>query len=305
MPSVGPFFEDGREAMVGLWENGDTQEVVAIDDSFRVRWSIPVTKDGPRRRAEVAVVGERIAWARGTHVIHVLDLASGTQVRTVRGPEDTAALCPDPARAGKLLAIGAQGTRTSIDLDTGTVEDTSASLRCPDPSAPHGRALTAEAALPKPGHGRALPAAVALPEPPPGHELGPIRWAEVPGTIALADGAIGVAYVVKRPGFPMDDLLGFDVADGKVRWSEPLQHGLVLALDMRDPEVVLLHDVSGEVRVSAVGMRSGGLRWETRLPCRGTGLRVEYSRVFVLAGQALLVLDRSSGRIAHTVGRCH
>jgi hypothetical protein len=28
MPVVGPFFEDGREAMIGLWEDGDTQVVL-------------------------------------------------------------------------------------------------------------------------------------------------------------------------------------------------------------------------------------------------------------------------------------
>ena len=288
LPLVGPFFGEHREDLVGVGGDSRRLVILAIDgETLRERWSSAAGADEAGRTTQLTVVGQRVVWARGTRAIHVLDLATGSPLRTLRVAEHATALCPDPGDPTRALVVGEGGAHTSLDLETGAVSAAPGTARCLDLAEPVARPLRARDTVP------AAPA---------GHELGAIRWAAPGDAVALAEGHLGVAFVVPRPGFPIDALLGFGVAEGDVRWSTPFDHPRVSAIDVDRGPVVVLLDRNTATHLAALDASTGALQWETPVGGPAEVFRLGPTRAYVMVESALLIFDRRMGRLVHTAG---
>ena len=299
-PLTGPWLGEQNEDLLGLMHDSDvhTTSLVAIDgESFRIAWSVR----GSGGSIRFATVGGRVVWTVGDGKAHVLDVRTGGALREIALDDQTQALCPHPASPGRVLHVGANGTRAALDLESGAAARDTGSAACPDLSKDNLRLAT-------PAGERAL-----LPRMPDGIQA---RLGLDSRLSVLFDGSIGVLYAVKYPGFPVPVLVGFDRKSRRVLWSTLLAEPSgnppqVVTFDVSNGQAVaLLHGSKPRIALAAIETATGKLSWTTEVPCESSALRITPSRAYVRGRTQLYVFDRKTGRHLRSIGRevkplCH
>jgi len=238
-----------------------------------------------------AVAGGRVVVTDTSMVAHVLELASGKEVGSVKLTDHAQRVCSEPAGDHVWIKV-ADGHNVVIDLQSVRASSAPAPMFCSFKEAP--------ACDGEPG------ACVdAYPAP------------QVSGFVAdrvFHEGNLGVALGAKSPGTRAPMLAGFDVATSKVNWSVPvasagispsplwpaaqLANGsfyVVYALNTLDGAMVARFDVATGKRV-----------WEARLPrANGTAneeIVVTPTRVYVPHWTWLDIFNLADGTHVGTVG---
>jgi PQQ-like domain len=296
-PLTGPWLSEQNEDLLGLMRDpsATTASLVAIDgDSFRIAWSAPVGSTDGARQARIVAAGGRVVWARGDGKAHIHDVRTGRALHEITLDDSVKSLCPHPESPGRVLHVGAHGTRASIDLETGEVVPDTGSAACPNPSQDPRLATPADERDPMPK----LPAGIQA-------RTGFMSDAK---SGVLFDGPLGVLDAVKYPGFPVPVLVGFDRESRRVRWSTPLAESSgeppsVATFDVSNGQVVaLLRRAKPKVALAAIETATGEPSWTTEVPCEGRAMRLTPSRAYVKGMVQLHVFDRKTGRRLRSIG---
>jgi hypothetical protein len=214
-------------------------------------------------------------------------------MRTIRVDDGAAGLCPHPAEKGRVLYVGAHGLHASIDLEAGTAGADPGTSACPTKGEPSARLVTAPAGLP--------PAPV-------GTEFQKIHMSGGSRAWALAHANQGLAVAIRSVGFPIPSIVGFGLADRKVRWSTPLgQPGApsptVRALDADGGQVAVFLNGDKAARLAFLDVETGAVQWEAPVPCEAHAFMLGPERVYAMGKVQLHVFDRRSGRLLHSIGQ--
>lgn len=294
----------GGEAIIGRLRGDDDQLFVGAFDgaTLALRW-----KAGPYgtyaqgyQATHFAVSGAHVVVSDAHSVVHVLDLETGKDARTVTLTDKVDVICP---RAAERVWISQVDKRTvDVDVTTGTTTDApSAPAGCE--TSPFGHAALV-AAMFGPGAGvtRDLP--------------------KIPGFKNSreldADSAV-VLLGEKSPGTATPMIVGLDPNSLAVRWQEPVpsvdlatvrtggfDHGKNAAV--HHDRVIVTYGVGEKSwHVAAIDAKSGARQWDVVLrPIFAVdwlqGVTCTDTRVYIVRMQTVDVLDATSGKAVGTIG---
>lgn len=245
----------------------------------------------------LAVAGDRVAVTDFRSTLHVLDVATGKELRSVRLSDRAQSVCA-PADGRKQVWVEVvDRNHQIIDLDSGKAEAAARPAWCRSGgSLFHGcagaRASCSEetkSAPKQPGFGADL---------------------------VFTDGSTAVATGHKEPGTRTPMVIGFDTTSKTVAWStmvpaDPASFG---GLENSAGDLVAgrffttygLNDQKGS-RLVSLDAKSGARRWDVAVPRSESGsgvagLTATSTRVYVPHWTWLDVFDAASGKHLGTVG---
>jgi outer membrane protein assembly factor BamB len=284
----------GREAFLGrvrASHDGDQLSIVLVDaEKVSFLWRTPHLgsySDG-YRSTWFAVAGEKVVASDHKGTLHLLDLATGKEEKTLSVTDKIEGLC---AREGTEVFVSLADDRHQIvDAAAGTLRDASAAER----KVCKPRSRGAERELPK----------------------GVPRIEGFDPRSSHVDGGVAVIGGVKRPGTRLPEAVGFDAATWKQLWRGPV--GEVDRAQIRDlsetyddlaaGRYVAVYGVGQDGwRVAAFDATAGTRLWDTLLqPIFAVdsidGIVAMKDRVLITRTSSLDVLDAKTGKLVGTVG---
>ncbi len=251
----------------------------------------------------VSVVGREVVVTDFRTNVHVYDLSSGHELRSIKLTDRAKSMCP--AVDGKPLVWieVADEKNVLVDVDAGRV--TAAASRptwCPD-----GRALSNDCR----GWLRRGPQRIECRGP----ELAP-KVSGVEATNVVEEGDVAVALGRKHPGTAVPLAVGFDPKTKTVHWQKPAASGDPASVAEASTTMDALADgrfvtpyqlTSRGWHLTALDARSGQRLWDVPLqPLIGAdepqGFTLSGSRVYVLRSASVEVYDAKSGTLVDVVG---
>lgn len=290
----------GRYVILDL--NGDSSQTLFVGGfsgaTFERAW-----KAGPYGTlsegvgaTHLAVAGDRIAVTDYRMAVHVLDAATGKELRTLRLSDRARSMCsPSDARKQVWIEV-VDGNSQVVDLDAGKAEPLAKRPAWCRGGASHECAGTRAAC--SDDRNRA-PKQVGF------------------GTdLVFSEGNAAVAVGHKEPGTRTPMAMGFDAVRGVAAWTATIPTDPASVSGIPDPSGDLvegrfftsysLGNQKGS-RLVSFDARSGVRRWDVEVP-RGSagsgveGLTATATRVYVPHWTWLDVFDAGSGKLLGTVG---
>jgi PQQ-like domain len=244
----------------------------------------------------LAVAGDRIAVTDYRLALHVLDAATGKELRTLRLSDRARDMCsPTDARKQVWIEV-ADGNNLVVDLDAGKAESAAKRPAWCRGGASHECAGTRAAC--SDDRNRAP------------------KQAGFGTDLVFSEGNVSVAVGHKEPGTRTPMALGFDASRGAVAWTATIPADPTSVSGMPDPSGDLaegrfytsysLGSQKGS-RLVSFDARSGARRWDVEVP-RGSagsgveGLTATATRVYVPHWTWIDVFEAGSGKLLGTVG---
>lgn len=286
VPRPGSFLGDSTEDFVGAFRlDGDRVELFAVDGAtLKVVWRVPIPKaKDMEHQLRFSVVHSFVAWTVRDHTIHVLDAATGSELRVIELSADTVIdrLCPAQTNNARMLAPTTSGYDAIVYLDSGREANNSGLY--PRPACP----------------------LVPVVRKPPDATLRGLRKGLAP--VSAPELVYQPGFLVARPDGAENErvLVGLDEL-GKPIGERPLP-GLVTvrSVDRWDDGFFVFGNTSSPPRsaVLAVPLGSDAPGWSTTLPCPASRFVTTSSRIYALSDTLQLhVLDRETGKLLATFG---
>lgn len=285
-PRTGAFLGDATEDFVGAFTTEDRRtELFAVDGAtLQIAWRAEVPGVSYMdHQLRFTVVQGFVAWTTQDHRLHVLDAATGAELRVIELGHDVVIdrLCGPRTNDDSLLVPTKSGYDAIVHLASGRESNNSGLY--PRPACP----IVAPVIAPPPRVLSELPGALS-PAPAPEHVYRP-------------------GHLVARPR--RDEgarvLLALDDR-GDVTWERTLPElRAVRDVQRQAEQLFVLGDSTSPPRsaVVAVAARTGELAWTTPLPCPASTFVTSPTRVYALTdGLQLHVLDAASGKLLGTFG---
>jgi uncharacterized Zn-finger protein len=235
--------------------------------------------------------------------LHVYDLASGHETRTLKLTDRAKAMCASPDGKPRVWIQMSDEKNVVFDADTGTTTLASRPAWCPNVS------ISGEDCRGWLKRGDFRPGC-----------RGPENAPKVPGFEAdnvIEEGDLAVALGKKHPGTPTPLVVGFDPKTRAVRWQQPLASGDQAGVEASSTS--LMDALAGgrfaaPYKVTSKGIyftafdaRSGQRLWDVALePQIGIdtpeGFAMSAARVYVMRTSSLEVYDGKTGTLVGTLG---
>jgi hypothetical protein len=309
---VGETSPDGPEGFVGrVRSRGDDTLWIAAFEGTKLA---QVWKAGPfgtysqgYQSTFTAVVGRSVLVTDYRATLHVFDLASGREVRSLKLTDRAKAMCTSPGGEARVWLEMSDEKDVLVDADAGTLTPTARPTWCPDLWAAsddcRGWLKRGE---PRPGCK--------------GAESAP-KVSGFEAENVIVEGDLAVALGKKHPGSALPVAVGFDPKTKTVRWQESLAPGDQTTVE-ESSTTSLMDALSGGRFVApyvlnagaskgwhftAIDARSGRRLWDVALRSligveEPEGFSLSPARVYVMRTSSLEVYEAKTGALVGTIG---
>jgi outer membrane protein assembly factor BamB len=250
-----------------------------------------------------AVVGRSVVVTDYRANLHVYDVDTGHETRTVKLTDRARGMCSAAAAKSRVWIEMSDEKNVLFDVDTGTSTPSSRPAWCPEGESSGDCRGWLTRGAPRPG--------CAGPEGAP--KVGGFQAVNV-----IEDGDTGVALGKKHPGTALPIAVGFDPRTKAVRWQQPVASGDPAAAAESSATSVMDALAGGRFVVpyeitskgwhfTAFDARSGQRIWDVPLPSalgmdNPEGFSLSGARVYVMRTSSLEVYDAKTGALVGTLG---
>jgi hypothetical protein len=252
----------------------------------------------------MAVVGRDVVVTDYRANVHLYDLATGKESRTLKLSDRAKRMCPSPDGAAKVFIAVTDTKDVLLDVDAGTMTPSPRPAWCADRWAGSNDCrgwLTRGA--PRPDCK--------------GAELSPkVSGFGAKNTVVVGD--LGVAMGIKEPGTAVPMAVGFDPATKAVRWQQVVASGDQADVDTNTTISLMDDMVAGRFVtpysrtskgwfLTAFDARTGQRIWDVPLqPSIGAsypeGFSLSETRAYTMRNSSLEVYDARTGALVGVVG---
>jgi uncharacterized Zn-finger protein len=308
-PPIPAAVGSGAEGFVGRIRvrGEDTLWIAAFDGSKLA----PIWKAGPLgtytqgyQSTFTSVVGRVVVVTDYRAKVHVYDLASGHETRTIALTDRAKAMCPSPDGKARVWLEMSDEKNVLVDADLGTSTLAPRPAWCPEPSSTiddcRGWLKRGAPRLSCKG-----------PE-------GAPKVNSFEAKNVVEDGDLAVVLGRKHPGTGVPIAVGFDPKTKAVRWEQPVASGDQTSV--AEANVTSIMDALAGGRFvapyeltskgwhfTAFDARSGQRLWDVPLQSligveQPEGFALSASRVYVMRTSSLEVYDAKTGTLVGTIG---
>jgi hypothetical protein len=256
------------------------------------------------RSTYAAVVGRDLVVTDYRAMVHVYDVATGRESRTIKLTDRAKGLCASPDGKPHVWLEMSDEKNVLVDADAGTATAAARPAWCPQTwGASHDCRGWLTRGAPKPGCR--------------GAESAP-KVAGFQAANVMEDGDLAVALGEKHPGTALPTVVGFDPKTKAVRWQASVGSGDPAALaestttslmdSLAGGRFVTPYEITSKGwRFTAFDARTGQRLWDVPLqPASGSGdsegFSLSAARVYVMRSSTLEVYDAKTGAFVGTVG---
>lgn len=244
------------------------------------------------------VVGDRVAVADFRSILHVLDVATGKELQSVRLSDRARSVCAPSDGRKQVWVEVADRNHQVVDLDSGKSVATAAR------PAWCRRSISRFYACAGTRAGCTDEASQAPTQ------------AGFGADLVLTEGSTGVATGYKSPGTPVPMAVGFDATRKAVTWTATIPADPAASAgsphssaDLADGRFFTTYGLSGQQgsRLVSLDAKTGARRWDVAVPRSESGSGVEglaatATRVYVPHWTWIDVFEAGSGKLVGTVG---
>ena len=298
------------EAFVGRLraQGSDLLSIAAFDATkIHLLWQTPAlgTYSDGYPSTFMAIAGHDVVVTDYRATVHVYDLATGKELRTMKLSDRAKDLCAAPDGTAKVFIGVTDKNDVLVDAEAGTVTPAPRPAWCP--GSVFGMNNDCRGWL---SRGAPRPSCK-------GGEISP-KVSGFGAKNTMVSGDVGVALGIKEPGTAVPVAVGFDPATKAVRWQQAVASG-----DQADVEtnttISLMDDLVGGRFVTpysrtskgwfltAFDAKTGQRLWDVPLqPMIGVsypeGFSLSETRVYVMRTSSLEVYDAATGKLVGVVG---
>jgi hypothetical protein len=298
----------GVEGFIGrIRTRGDDTLWIAAFEGAKLQ---QVWKAGPfgtysegYRSTFAEVVGRDVVVTDYRANLHVYDVASGHETRTLKLTDRAKAMCAAPDGKARVWVEMSDEKNVLVDADAGTSTLAPRPAWCPDSSSSSGADCRGWLRRGDPRAGCKGPDAAP-------------KVAGFEADNVIEEGDLAVALGKKHPGTPTPIVVGFDPKSKAVRWQEALASGDQAGVSESSTSIMdalasgrflAPYKTSKAFYITAFDARSGQRLWDVTLqPLIGIdtpeGLSMSAARVYVMRTSSLEVYDAKTGALVGSIG---